>query len=119
VGALEGTASMTTETTLILKPSPIQGVGVFTLRKIKKGEKVDLWHSRDYKFRKSCSRAERRYCIKDKHGWHGPLDFHRMSIGWYLNHSESPRLSVPDYRALQNIERGQELTINYRHLAEP
>jgi hypothetical protein len=33
---------MTTETTLILKPSPIQGVGVFTLRKIKKGEKVDL-----------------------------------------------------------------------------
>ena len=107
------------QTTLILKPSSIHGVGVFTLCKIKKGEKVNLWHPRDYRFRKSCSRAEQRYCIEDKDGWHGPIDFHRMSIGWYLNHSKFPKLSVPDYRALRDIERGQELTINYQHLEEP
>ena len=69
------------KTTLILKPSGFHGVGVFALHKIKKGAKVSLWHPRDYKFRKTCSRAEQRYCIKNKKGWHDPLDFHRMSIG--------------------------------------
>lgn len=106
------------QTTLVLKPSSIHGVGVFALRKIKKGEKVNLWHPRDYKFRKKVSRAEQRYCIKDNKGWHGPLNFHRMSIGWYLNNSKFPRLSVPNYRALRDIAAGQELTINYRHLGE-
>lgn len=107
------------QTTLILKPSSVHGVGVFTLCKIKKGEKVNLWHPRDYKFRKTCSRAERRYCIKGKKGWHGPLSFHRMSVGWYLNHSQRPNLSVSDYRALSDIAGGSELTINYRHFEEP
>jgi SET domain-containing protein len=42
-----------------------------------------------------------------------------MSVGWYLNHSQRPNLSVSDYRALSDIAGGSELTINYRHFEEP
>lgn len=101
---------------LILKPSGIHGVGVFTVRKIRRGEKVSLWRPRDYKFRSTVSIVERRFCIPDKNGWHGPANFLAMSIGWYLNHSSKPNLKIRRWVALRDIARGEELTIDYSKL---
>lgn len=112
-----------TETTLILRPSAIHGVGVFTTRKIKLGDRFRLFARKDYAFRMVCSATEARYCIRDKAGFHAPADFLRMSVGWHLNHSKKPNTEVNvrvNYgRALRDIKAGEELTIDYRSLGEP
>ena len=46
-----------------------------------------------------------------------PLSFNKLTISWYLNHSETPNVA-PDasYRfyALRDIGEGEELTTDYR-----
>lgn len=98
---------------LIIKPSKIQGVGVFTSEDIKKGKKIPLFYSTDYKFRKSVSKEEKVYCIRYKKGYAGPYDFNRMSIGWYLNHSRTPNVKTRTWKAIRDIGKGEELFIDY------
>lgn len=116
---------------IILKPSKIHGIGVFTLDDINKNEMVELWGGRDCKFvsdkRKKiiCKNPKmdflfQRYCVKSKRGWWCPLDFIKMSVVWYINHSNEPNLESPDdgykYYATRKIKSGEELTINYKSL---
>ena len=42
-----------------------------------------------------------------------PLDFNRISAGWYLNDSDEPNLT---YFALRDIAAGEELFIRYDDL---
>jgi SET domain-containing protein len=107
---------------LILKPSLIEGVGVFTLTSIRKGDQVPLFGVDDST---TISRSENarlpkvyaRYHVPDaEEKWWGPLDYHRMSIGWYLNHSPTPNIDVRSgYTALRGIKIGEELTIDYTY----
>lgn len=114
---------------LVLRPSPTHGVGVFTTAPIAKDEFVPLWDEADYRF-VTFTEAENDpmlrevrdiYCVLDATGYHCPLDFHRMSVGWYLNHADEPNLSfAPDgnyrYHAVRDIEAGEELFCDYRTL---
>lgn len=52
-------------------------------------------------------------CFTD--GYWCPSDFRRMSLGWYLNHSETPTLIAngEEYIAARDILPGEELTIDY------
>ena len=107
---------------LILKPSLIEGVGVFTLTPIKKGDRVPLFEKDNSAIvsRKENARlpkAYARYHVPDsEEKWWGPEDYHRMSIGWYLNHSATPNVDVADnYRALRRIAAGEEITIDYSY----
>ena len=107
---------------LILKPSLIEGIGVFTLTPIKKGERVPLFTDDDSKIisREENARlpkAYSRYHVPDRdENWWGPRDYHRLSIGWYLNHSVNPNINVLDnYTALRRIAIGEELTIDYSY----
>ena len=49
-----------------------------------------------------------------------PLDFLRISTGWYMNHAADPNLGSDDgdvtYHALRDIAAGEELTIDYRRM---
>lgn len=48
-----------------------------------------------------------------------PLDFGRMSVGWFLNDSEEPNLGHDpnyEYFALRDIATGEELFIRYDDL---
>jgi SET domain-containing protein len=109
-------------THLILKPSPIDGLGVFTLTPIRQGEPVPLSNEDEARILSeaelaSMPSAYSHYCVpdKDEHWW-GPVDFHRMSIGWYLNHSHDPNIDVSDrFAALRPIRAGEELTIDYSY----
>jgi hypothetical protein len=61
----------------------------------------------------------KRFGIRDpRGGWHIPADWHRMSIGWYINHSDNPNVAHDDYiyYAHKYIRAGEELTINYESL---
>ena len=50
-----------------------------------------------------------------------PRSLNRLSVGWYVNHSDSPNLASGDdarFRALRRIRRGEELTADYRTFAD-
>lgn len=102
---------------LVLKPSPIHGVGVFTTSAIRRKDVVVLFPVRDWiivpKLRNDY--IGRHFCHKARRGWYTPRNPHRMVVGWYLNHSESPNvaLGAKSDRALRYIRSGDELTINY------
>ena len=112
---------------IVLRPSRIEGVGCFTLAPIRAGQVVrNLWDDSDVRFVPAAEVApdalalHRRYCIESPDGFWCPLDFRRMSLGWYLNHSDSPNLGSRDggnnYHALRDIAADEELTIDYRLL---
>ena len=113
----------------LLEPSEIQGVGVFAAHTFRKGQHLPLF-ARDESVRirrLPKSRAERRwlerYCVQDSHNpriYHCPANFARMSVGWYLNHSNKPNAAHRnfEYFALRAIRKGEEITIDYRTLNE-
>lgn len=112
---------------IVLRPSSIEGVGCFTLAPIKAGEiVVNLWTADDVRFVPAAEvpaeslALHRRYCVESPDGFWCPLDFRRMSVGWYLNHSDRPNLDSRDegnnYQAVRDIAAGEELTIDYRRL---
>ncbi len=107
---------------LILKPSPIDGIGVFTLTPLKKGDGVPLFAADDSKVisrreNVRLPKAYSRYHVPDAdEKWWGPVDYHRMSIGWYLNHSDEPNIDASaNFTALRGIKAGEELTIDYSY----
>lgn len=46
-----------------------------------------------------------------------PPSLNRLSVGWYVNHSDRPNVAAGDdgrFRALRRIRKGEELTADYR-----
>lgn len=114
---------------IVLRPSTIEGIGCFSLSAIRAGQIVkNLWDDQDVRFVSAATvppelvPLHKRYCIESVDGFWCPLDFRRMSVGWYLNHSDTPNLDSGDggnnYFALRDIAAGEELTIDYRKLDE-
>jgi len=115
---------ITNEFSFILKPSPIDGVGVFALHAIAKGTKLSL-KPNTYKTRKlkenGIPKELLKYCIV-KHGSYRmcPTRFNCMWFCWYLNHSNTPTAqgdttdSNFTVYALRNINAGEEITIDYQ-----
>lgn len=112
-----------------LKPSMIEGVGVFAIRDIPRGtklfqdEETDLvWKTKSELRLNSLPKEIRKlydqFClIKDKGETYGcPKNFDLMTVAWYLNHSITPNVGCDkDYCffALRKIRAGEELTANY------
>ena len=113
---------MTDEFSFILAPSKIHGIGVFATQSIKKGIKLRLFPNSDkVRLFKKIGRHKDfldRYCVESKEGYHGPADFGRMSIGWYLNHSKHPNAAHKNYHyiSVKDIKQGDEITIDYETL---
>ena len=104
---------------LVLKPSPIAGIGVFTTARIRKGVTPPLFVHGERIIRKAVKGYQGHYAIYDAayDGYLSPRNFHRMSIGWYLNHSDKPNCTTSLHpRTLRFIEAGEELTIDYNLL---
>jgi SET domain-containing protein len=115
---------------LLLRPSPIHGIGVFTTAPIARGERLDLWDGDDWRLvddaeaeADAAVRALRDiYCVRVGGGYMCPLAFNRMSIGWYMNHSDDPNAwSSPalnfEYYASRDISPGEEILCDYRRLS--
>lgn len=113
-----------TESTFILKPSLVAGIGVFATHPIKAGTEVfkDNYSPRVLKT-KDIPKAFQKYCIflNDEESL-CPERFDRMEVEWFLNHSKDPNLSkTPDEKiiALKDIQAGDEVFIDYNQLNEP
>jgi hypothetical protein len=115
-----------------LQPSPIDGVGVFAIKNIKKDTLIFAGDSDEIRWVRT-EDLPREACLKDfykrfaivKNGNEGrpkrygsPRNFHRLTMSWYLNDPRSgdePNVTCDDnydFRASRDIKRGEELTVD-------
>ena len=124
---------LTSSTYVMIKPSPLHGIGVFAIRDIPKGTKnifskgVGDWikvskeevdalpqHSKDL-IENHCLFDEDFYFIPD-------YGFKLVDLVIYLNHSETPNvISLNDgeeFEAIRDIANGEELLVDYGTIVE-
>jgi len=116
----------TNEFSFKLKPSTIEGVGVFAVHNIAKGTKLmlkpDGYKSRKIK-EKDIPKDLLAYCVRDKYGIHRrcPDEFNHMWLCWFINHSGEPNAKEDVdlmFCALRDIKAGEEITIDYKTLGK-
>ena len=120
-------------TYVMIKPSPLHGIGVFAIRDIPKGTKnifskgVGDWikvskeevdalpqHSKDL-IENHCLFDEDHYFIPD-------YGFKLVDLVIYLNHSETPIVislnEGEEFEAIRDIANGEELLVDYGTIVE-
>ena len=115
-----------------LQPSPIDGVGVFAIRNIKKGTQIFSGDSDEIRWIRAEDLPKEDYLREFykkfaivKNGNDGrpkrygcPPNFHRLTMSWYLNDpktGEVPNVTCDEnyeFWSAQNIRRGEELTVD-------
>ncbi len=122
-------------TWVMIKPSPIEGIGVFALRDIPEGcRKMFSKETSDEKWI-SISKKEieelpdhskaliENYCLYDEENYFVPdYGFKKMDLVNFLNHADEPNIiSINDgefFEAIRAIEKGEELFIDYGQLVD-
>lgn len=117
-------------TYVVLKPSPVAGVGVFALRDIPKGCR-DMFSKpdpRDDWVKIPLTEVEKlpdharfliwNYCLFDDHDYFVPdHGFKKLDLCLFLNHNDQPNvksINEGDYfEALRDIKAGEELFLYY------
>lgn len=123
-------AELSNNTYVMLKPSDIEGIGVFAVRDIPKGcrdmfSKPDApqdWIAISKNEIESLPPHAQflvgNYCLFDEKHYYVPAHgFKKMDVSLFLNHADVPNIiSVNDgdyFEALHNIKAGEELVIDY------
>lgn len=121
------------ETYIMLKPSPVHGIGVFAIRDIPKGcrtmfskdsgEWIKLPIAEVEKLPEASKDLVETYCLYDEEHYYVPdYGFKKMDLVNYLNHSAQPNVrSVNDgefFEAITDISAGQELLVNYEAIVK-
>lgn len=121
------------ETYIMLKPSPVHGIGVFAIRDIPKGcrtmfskdngEWVKVPIAEIEALPESSRDLVETYCLYDEEHYYVPdYGFKKMDLVNYLNHSARPNVrSVNDgefFEAITDIPAGQELLVNYEAIVK-
>ncbi|MEN9547879.1 MAG: hypothetical protein RIR12_470 [Bacteroidota bacterium] len=119
------------DTYVMLKPSPLHGIGVFAIRDIPKGCRtmfstgVGKWIKLPIKEVEALPAHSinliETYCLYDEECYFVPdYGFKLMDVVLYLNHSAVPNIiSINDgeqFEALRDIKEGEELLINYESI---
>jgi SET domain-containing protein len=120
---------------VMIKPSPVDGIGVFAIRDIPKGCRDMFSLATDEEEYLTLTKKEveqlpqhsriliETYCLFDEDNYFVPAEgFKKMDLVYYLNHSETPNVrSINDgdfFEALRDIKTGEELLINYGEIVE-
>jgi SET domain-containing protein len=120
---------------VMLRPSSIDGVGVFAIADIPKGcrtmfgppDPPEAWVAVPRAAVESLSAHVRllieNYCLYDDAHYFVPADgFTKMDLSLYLNHSDMPNvMSVDDgayFEAIRDIAVGEELLVDYGVLVD-
>jgi len=124
---------LASSTYVMIKPSPLHGIGVFAIRDIPKGTKnifskgVGDWikvskeeiealpqHAKDL-IENHCLFDEDHYFIPD-------YGFKLVDLVIYLNHSETPNVislnEGEEFEAIRDIAAGEELLVDYGTIVE-
>ena len=115
---------------VMLRPSPVEGVGVFAIRDIPKGCR-DMFGKPDpaaewirvstvevYALPAHAQFLVGNYCLFDEDHYFIPAaGFKKMDLSLFLNHSDTPNIiSINDgdyFEAIRDIGAGEELLIDY------
>lgn len=115
-------------TFVTIRPSNIQGIGVFALTSIKKGQRglfssdTSEWitvSKEEVATLPSHSRfLVENFCLFDEENYFIPeYGFKMMDLVVYLNHSDTPNVQSindgEDFEAIRDIEEGEELFVDY------
>ena len=121
------------DTYVMLKPSPIEGIGVFAIRDIPKGCRTIFSAGIGEWIKVSIDEVEKlpahsrnlveTYCLYDEENYFVPdYGFKIMDLVLYLNHStQFNMISVNDgeqFEALRDIKAGEELLVDYGSIAD-
>ncbi len=116
------------ETYVMIKPSPLHGIGVFAIRDIPKGTKnifsqgvgewIKLSLSEVDALPKHAKDLVENHCLFDEDAYYVPdYGFKLVDLVIYLNHSDTPNIiSINDgefFEAIVDIQNGQELLVDY------
>ena len=122
-------------TWVMIKPSPIEGIGVFALQDIPKGCRSMFSKANDEEQWISISKTEvenlpahakaliENYCLYDAENYFVPdYGFKKMDLVNFLNHADTPNIiSINDgefFEAVRDIKKGEELLIDYGEIVD-
>jgi SET domain-containing protein len=122
-------------TWVMIRPSPIEGIGVFALQDIPKGCRNMFSKANDQEQWIPVTRAEveklpahakaliENYCLYDEENYFVPdYGFKKMDLVNFLNHSDTPNvISINDgefFEAIRDIKQGEELLIDYGEIVD-
>ena len=122
-------------TWVMIKPSPVEGIGVFSLQDIPKGCRSMFSKANDAEQWISVSKTEveslpahakaliENYCLYDEENYFVPdYGFKKMDLVNFLNHSDTPNIvSINDgefFEAIRDIKKGEELVIDYGEIVD-
>lgn len=120
-------------TWVMLKPSTIDGIGVFAITDIKKGQRNIFSNDKSEWIKVSKTELAtlpqhsrfvvENYCLYDEENYFVPeYGFKLVDLVVFLNHSEIPNIASindgEDFIALRDINSGEELVIDYGEIVE-
>jgi len=122
-------------TWVMIKPSPIEGIGVFAMQDIHKGCRSMFSKANENEKWLTVSKAEAKnlpphsqallenYCLYDEENYFVPnYGFKKMDLVNFLNHSDTPNIiSINEgefFEAIQDIKKGEELVIDYGEIVD-
>ena len=128
-------AELAGNTWVMIKPSPIEGIGVFALQDIPKGCRSMFSKANAGEQWITVSKAEveklpehaqaliSNYCLYDAENYFIPdYGFKKMDLVNFLNHSDTPNLvSINEgefFEAIRDIQKGEELVIDYGEIVD-
>ena len=123
-------SELTDNTYVMLRPSPLEGVGVFAIRDIPAGcremfskpDPDELWitlsKNEVEKLPAHAKFIVQNYCLYDAENYFVPEQgFKKMDVSLFLNHSDAPNIISIDegdyFEAMRDIRAGEELLIDY------
>lgn len=122
-------------TYVMLRPSPVAGIGVFAIQNIEKGcrdmfskpDTNDHWITLSKKeaavLPDHVKLLVENYCLFDEENYFVPdYGFKKIDISLFLNHSDAPNvISIQDgeyFEAVRDIAAGEELVIDYGEIVD-
>ena len=122
-------------TWVMIKPSPIEGIGVFALQDIPKGCRSMFSKANEQEQWIAITKTEvenlpahakaliENYCLYDEENYFVPnYGFKKMDLVNFLNHSDTPNvISINDgefFEAIRDIKQGEELVIDYGEIVD-
>ncbi len=128
-------SELNSNTYVMLKPSPIEGIGVFAICGIPKGCKSifsppdapEDWITIPKKEIEALTAHAQylvgNYCLYDDENYFLPSHgFKKIDLSLFINHSEEPNIiSINDgdyFEAIRDIKTGEELLLNYGDIVD-
>ncbi|MGC4103333.1 SET domain-containing protein [Ferruginibacter sp.] len=128
-------AELSNNTYVMLRPSPIEGVGVFAIKDIPKGcrdmfskpSEEDQWITVPKKEVATLPQHAQfivgNYCLYDEANYFIPAEgFKKIDLALFLNHADEPNIiSINEgdfFEAIRDIKAGEELVIDYGEIVD-